>query len=352
VFTAGVGLSEVAVQGNWVFAADSASGKLIVGQLQNVLASPYLSHVKSIDLGISKPTSVAVDQLTGGVYVTGGDSASPKYAYVTASGDWTGSINVSTASMNSTLQDIASLGPDGGAVIASDKTVGDLPQRTHITKVTGDAPGSTYHVNGTQDPSYPSAIAALAGLTANPLAYITSHVGQAEAGFYGTLEVVDSAGTGTPLASIRLNRNLNPWDVSVFSIETANYLAIIGVPQGQSDNSAQAWRVALGEDGLPTGTLGATSYTFAGETLGGQKCAVSEDGQVFWSAHPGMNGVGATVSALDAENWAAQLVDFSMTSTYGIGNITAYNYVPEPSAIATLAGLVGILMAQVKRRRG
>lgn len=356
LFTGGSGLSEVAVHGNWVFAADGTSGKLIVGRLENVLTSPSLSHVQSIDLGITKPTSVAVDVLTGGVYVTGSDDAAPKYAYVTpAAGDWTGTINVSTVALDSTLRDVASLGSGGGAIIASDKTVpssdGDLPQRTHVTTTAGSAPGTTYRVNGTQDPSYPSAIAALAGLTANPLAYVTSHVGQAGTGIYGTLEVVDSAGTGAALASIKLNKNLDPWDVTTFTIGTTNYLAIIGVPRGQSDNSAQAWKVALNSEGLPTGVIDAVSYVFSGETLGEQKCAVSSDGAVFWSTHPGMNGVGATVSALSTSNWLTQLADFSITSTYGIANVAAYNYVPEPPAVATLVGLVGILVAQIKRRK-
>jgi hypothetical protein len=371
LYSGGTSYSGIAVQKDgqgrdWVFAADTATGRLTIGRLENVLTAPSLSHVRTVDLGVTKPTSIAVDKMTGGVYVIGNSifENKSKYAYVTpSSGDWTGAINVAVTTniildpekTDPVLDDIASLST-GGAIIADNMSIpapdgdGNLPQRTHFTSINESSAYATRHVSGDQDPSSPSSISILEEVATNPLAYITSHMGQKEAGVYGTLEVVDVI-TGNTLASVRLDRNFDPWDTTMINIGGQNYLSIIGLPRGQSDNSAEAWRIPISATGLPIFGSDVKVAKFSGEKLGGQKCAVSADGLVYWSAHPGMTGFGGTVSALSAADWTTALVDFGSTSSYGIANIAAYEYTPEPSSLAALAGLTFPLILRLRRRR-
>ncbi len=289
-----------------------------------------------------------MDALTGGIYVTGNSSSGGvyKYAYVTPEGgDWTGTINVSSTSLASALRDVASL-PSGGAVIASELSNDTMAQATHKTAVNGAAAGATVQVTGDYKPSIPSAVTALADL-----AYITSRVGQEGNDIYGTLEVVSAVGTGTALSSNRLPKDLDPQDVVAFTVGADRYLALIGVTRSQTTNVAEAWRIQLDALGLPTGTLDGTSFVFTGENIDGQKCAVSGDGQVFWSTHPGMNSIGATISALSASDWSTVLWDGMATSSVSIGNVAAFNYVPEPSSLLALAAFGGLFAAKIRRRK-
>lgn len=354
VYGAGSSISGLAVRGNWVFAADKSANRLIVGRLGNILATPILTDIRTIDLetyGVTKPTSVAVDG-SGGVYVVSSEKVAgiSKYAYITAEGgNWGGALNVSTTDIAALLDDVAGLG-NSGALIACDKTAGDgVPRVAHYVRATGGTAGELSSVPTNYLPSQPSAAAALTGVRQSPLGFIASRVDEGSPlnDVTGTLEVFETD-SGAAVFSARLDQGLNPEDISIFSLNGTNYLSIIGRARKQ-DNLCQAWRIELSDNGAPLmETL--ASFTFTGDTMGGQKCAVSGDGRVFWSTHNGMTSLGTTVYAMGTENWTGPLWDLSATQSLGISNIAAFDYVPEPSSAAALSGLIGMLVLGRRRR--
>ncbi len=354
VYGGGTSISGLAVRGNWVFAADKGSNRLIIGRLGNILATPILTDIRTINLeeyGVTKPTSVALDE-SGGVFVISSEKVGgvSKYAYVTSNGGgWTGTVSVATASIAAQMDDAAGLGAFG-ALIACDKTAGDgVPRVAHYVKALGDSAGEPTAVPSNYLPSQPSAVAVLGGVRSSPLGFIASRVDEASPinDVAGTIDVFETQ-SGAAVFSSRLDQGLNPEDIAVFSLNGTNYLSIIGRARKQ-DNVCQAWRIELSDNGSPLmETL--TSYTFSGDTMGGQKCAVSGDGRVFWSTHNGLTPVGATVFAMDTDRWAGPLWDLSATQNLGISTIASLEYVPEPSGLTSLAAIIGAFGFGIRRR--
>lgn len=354
VYGGGSSISGLAVWGNRVFAADKAANRLIIGRLGNILSAPVLTDIRIINLeehGLTKPASIALDE-SGGLYVISSEKVGglSKYAYVTADGgNWNGAINVVTTSIAALLDDVTGLG-HSEALIACDKTAGDgVPRVTHSVRATGATASEPSPVPTNYLPSQPSAAAVLSGVRQSPLGFIVSRVDEGSPldDVTGTLEVFETQ-SGTAVFSSRLPQGLNPEDISVFSLNGTNYLSIIGRAR-KENNVCQAWRIELSENGAPLmETL--SSFTFTGDTMGGQKCAVSGDGKVFWSTHNGLTPVGATVFAMATQSWTGPMWDLSATQNLGISNIAVLDYVPEPSGLAALGGMLGALALGRRRR--
>jgi len=376
-------LGGVATYGEWVYLLDSATNRFYAGKL--VSSGPLSYRFAAVDFDpdphkvrkyvelknaaneyVSLPKRLAVDD-QGDVYVIGGNYVNNgmtynNFAYVSgASSDWTThAITISNLG-NAPMMDIAACGSGINSTAVISSLLNGQGLATHWTK-TQQAAVSTNPAKLT-DSYNPGAVAVTTGIGSAPLAYVLSTRSSADdTDMFGTLDVINLV-TGTTKAHYVLPDHLSPQDITVVQSGTDFYLAIIGTPQNYVEDGdgnlipdpalqpAQAWKVKLSPDGLPDlpsrskFTWNPSDHSF------GQMIVASGDGQVVWTAHPGLG----EVKAWTFNTWGNHSSStFSGTVGEAVTSIAAFigiPVVPEPSSMVALAVFAVGAAAMFRRKR-
>ncbi len=341
-------LAGVATDGRYVYIADnSTEGRLIVGEIGNLGATPTWTQVANLPLvssdgtkKVRSPTRLAADGL-GGVYVIGGASSGHSYfAHVKPTlNNWTTPV-VSIGDLPGSIVADVAVGKSGATgIVAHSK---DTPTGTRESQSSRVAGGDVLDIKSLTKKAYNArAVAIHSALGTDGFAYVVNNNADSPT-TKGSVRVVDVA-TGDPKGSdaTELAPDLIPEDVTTFTIGADYYLGIIG--HNVALTQGQAWRVRVGIDGMPVMTDVVTAVV---PLTTGHQAAASHDGALFWYVSET-----GTMDALNTASWT-QLAGFDGLVGAGVKleNVTAY-LIPEPASILSLTGLLAGCLALIRRRR-
>lgn len=357
--SSGVGLSDVATNGNYVFVSDKAAGKVYVLEVTGgVDGTPSgANKVGEISLNTSSytsaaPVSLAVTSSGQGIYVLGtwtnsSFTTSRGYAYLSKGGDWNSATPQIGDFGGSSTAGIAMLS-DGENAIAALATDGTYAKETQATTLTGTTRNGTASANLSDIDAHAFSPQGIA--VNNDKAYVINYYYDADdSKKVGGITVFDTSGP-TTVSTIRLpDDNTRPSRITAFSLGDTDYLAMVVATENASGALVdwELWRVGLSSGGSPT-LSSITAYPLGNGT---HYLAASADGEVLWVSNP----ADESVSAIGTAGWSLMAGGYFSSLGEGVLQMADldYHYVPEPSSLAALCsfGLGAIGFARFRKRR-
>lgn len=359
-------LTGIAVRDNYAFVADASADKLYVLEMKGFdTTNPTFSVVKAISLNdgtnsLREPGSVTVDA-AGNVYVIdsttqmNGDRHYSTYAYIDKNLiNPAATTTAAITRINDAVLDGIAIVPTGAVVLHRSTATGYFGE-TYVARVNGtSATNIATPLNGSiEDPVVnfnPMGIAA-----SGDVAYIINKLGTTSIEEkYGSLTLFNTASWSKMGNTTKWPNDLIPSAVTTFTRNSTNYLVVMGTGEWNEQglptpitNQQQAWLYTLD----PSGNLGIATEAALDMADFSQvhKCAVSEDGEVFWFT----NQQAGTVKAWSTTNWGANVGSFTPVQD-ALGNVVAFKYVapvPEPTGLVALFSFSAGLIGFIKRRR-
>lgn len=359
-------LSDVAVQGDYVFVTDRTAGTLNVLKISGMDATPTASLVSTIPLSsgslhVEQPFSVAVSgdgthvYVAGQVWVDTTGAQHYNYASVTSGTGWTTSTVAVGGLQDAPMVGLASLAGSGAAVAHWDTSTDFTGQPTqistvHDTSVSGPADANVMDVD--EHAYTPRAIATLE-IGSNTYAYVYNQYYDYSVD-HGGISMFNTNGPSRVDNTFELGSHMMPFDqgetIAAFAYNEVNYLAIAG--KADPLGSQQIWLVPLDASGKPVFKEAQEFLFNEADQAQAHYLAASWDGGVLWVA----NSHAGSVFALRPGSWG------SIGSGYYFGsigeavrNIADYHYipaeVPEPAGLLAISIFGASTLGAVRLRR-